>query len=140
VEERTELPGLDRTEKILQRVVDAAEGTDAVKTAAGGIARSARWWLKKGRRAEASDLYSFAVAISAATATNDTSLISEDRRFTDFVQLLMLIDLHIRAEPDLEQDAFYDRLYRSLDDRQESLGATLKPIIRDVHSGVESTD
>jgi hypothetical protein len=96
--------------------------------------------LKKGRRAEASDLYSFAIAISAATATNDTSLISEDRRFTDFVQLLMLIDLHIRAEPDLEQDAFYDRLYRSLDDRQESLGATLKPIIRDVHSGVESTD
>ncbi len=123
-----------RTEATLQRLVEAAQDGGDVKTAADGIARSARWWLKTGKLSEAANLYRIAVSIVANELSSDSSLVGEERRFADFVRVLMLIDFHIRAEPGLEQDAFYDRLVRSLDDHQESLGTTLQPIFQTVHS------
>ncbi len=111
-------------ERAAQDLVDLAQQTQLAPHAPEALARSARWWLRRGRIEDAADLYALAVALAGTLAGSD-----EEKLGAMLAQAVMLTVVHVRAEEVADPDAFYAALLSSLDELEDGLGAAIAPII-----------
>jgi hypothetical protein len=99
------------------------------------LARSARWWLGRGKIEEAGDLYALAIALAGETVGSD-----EESLVNTLVRIVMYPVMHVRLEHVADADTFYASLQSSLDKLADGLGKTLEPIIEKARRVVEAGD
>lgn len=115
----------DEIEEQAQRLVDVAQEIRATDLGCEALARTARWWLKRGQVDEAASLYAAAIALAAAGATDDTSDL-----LGAIAKALMLLVIHVRIESESDEDAVYERILGVLNEQYEGLGDQLRDMLR----------